>query len=115
MLRMLDQSDLVICSQNTATIEIPIIFFPFSWVKFVGSSNPNQSGESVKIGLIEVAACLLLFDECFNKRNMSITSNLLPTCAIDPSQGLKEPFVSPKYQEECYACTQLMGLYGTLV
>jgi hypothetical protein len=112
---MLDQSGLVICSQNTTAIEIPIIFFPFSWVKFVGSSNPNQSDEGVKTGLLEVAACLLLFDECINKRNMLITSNLLPTCAIDHSQGLKEPFVPPKHQEECYACTQLMGLCGTLV
>jgi hypothetical protein len=86
MLRMLDQSGLVIFSQNTAAIEIPIIFFPFSWVKFVDSSNQNQSGESAKTGLIEVAACLLLFDECINKRNMSITSNLLPTCAIDHPQ-----------------------------
>jgi hypothetical protein len=56
-----------------------------------------------------------LFDECINKRNMSITSNLLPTCAIDHPQWHKEPFLSPKHQEECYACTQLMDFTELLI
>jgi hypothetical protein len=87
MLMMLYQSGVVICLQNASAVEIPIITFPSSWIDFINSYNQNQDNDAEETSLIEVVECLILFEEFINKRNMSVTSHSIPTCATDPSSG----------------------------
>jgi hypothetical protein len=87
MLRMLYQSGVAIYSQNTATVEIQIITFPSSWIKFSGSSNQNYDNEAEETGLIEVAECLILLENFINNKNMSAISRSIPTCETDSSSG----------------------------
>jgi hypothetical protein len=72
---MLYQSGVVICSQSTAAVEIPVITFPSSWISFTGSFNQNQDNEAEETDQIEAAECLILFEDFYIKRNMSVTSH----------------------------------------
>jgi hypothetical protein len=81
MLRILYQSGLVICPQNTAAVKIPIITFLSSRIEFASSYNQNQDNEAEETDLIEAAECLILFEEFINKRNTSVTSHSIRTYA----------------------------------
>jgi hypothetical protein len=87
ILRMLYQLGVVICPQNTAVVEIQVITFPSSWIEFTSSSNQNQDNKAEETGLIEVAECLILFEEFIHNMNISVTSYSTSTCVTDSSRG----------------------------
>jgi hypothetical protein len=50
-------------------------------MNFDSSANHNQEHVVEEAGLIEETECLILFEEDINKRNISVTSCSIPTCA----------------------------------
>jgi hypothetical protein len=47
----------------------------------------KETIESEEASLIEVAECLILFEEFVKSRRMLVTSHLKPTSATSPSPG----------------------------
>jgi hypothetical protein len=75
---MLYQAEIVILKEVSNAVPIPYSSFPSSWIQFTVSLHHVQKNETEKACLIEVAECLILFEEFIETRKMLVTSKINP-------------------------------------
>jgi hypothetical protein len=94
MLRMLYQLGFIILKEFDDAVNIPKFIFSSSWVQFAGLSNWKENTESEEASLIDVAECLILFEEFIKSRIMLVASRLKLTSAT--SSPWRGDLVVPK-------------------
>jgi hypothetical protein len=88
MLRILYQSGVIILKKFEEAATIPKIEFLSTWILVAGQLiSKEENKECEEASLIEVAECLILFEESIKWRRMLETSRLKPTSATSPSSG----------------------------
>jgi hypothetical protein len=85
MLRMLYQVGIVILKKVSNAAPIHYLSFLSSWIQFAGSLYEVQKKGTEEAGLIEIAECLILFEEFIKTRKILGITNIKPTSATNPS------------------------------
>jgi hypothetical protein len=74
MLRMLYQSGVIILKKFEEAAAIVKVEFTSTWIQFVGLiKDEKENIESEEASLIEVAECLILFEEFIKSSRMLVT------------------------------------------
>jgi hypothetical protein len=78
MLRMLYQAGVVILREVSIVPSIPFLSFSSSWIQFTGSLQQAQKKVTEEASLIELAECLILFEEFIKSMKILVTSRKPP-------------------------------------